>query len=203
MSIENDLRPIHRIVLAATVDVVAAVAGEDLSLPTPCAGWDLAALLAHMTVQHRGFAAAARGAGDDLAIWQPETVTDAVVADPAGAYRAAVADVLDAFAGLDSLERSVVLPELGGAAPASLAIGFHLVDYVVHGWDVAAALGRRYEPSAEVVAATVPLAFEVPDGDYRAAATSPFGPALPVPGQAGDFERILAHLGRDPRWHSA
>lgn len=200
MPIENDLRPLHRVALTATVDAVAAVAVEDLSRPTPCAGWDLAALLAHMTVQHRGFAAAARGAGDDLAIWQPETVADAVVADPAGAYQAAAADVLDAFAGLDSLERSVALPELGGAAPASLAIGFHLVDYVVHGWDVAAALGRRYEPPAEVVAAALPLAFAVPDGEFRADAKSPFGPAISPSDAAGDLDRILTHLGRDPQW---
>lgn len=32
-----------------------------MSRPTPCAGWSLRDLLARMTVQHRGFAAAAAG----------------------------------------------------------------------------------------------------------------------------------------------
>ncbi|NUP44407.1 MAG: TIGR03086 family protein, partial [Streptomyces sp.] len=41
----------------------------DLHRPTPCAGWDLADLLGHMTAQHRGFAAAARGAGGEAAAW--------------------------------------------------------------------------------------------------------------------------------------
>ena len=92
-----------------------------------------------MTVQHRGFAAAARGHGADEAIWQTGDIAEAVAADPAGTYAVAAADVIDAFAGADVLEASFVLPELGGDAtfPGAMAIGFHYIDYVVHGWDVA------------------------------------------------------------------
>jgi uncharacterized protein (TIGR03086 family) len=155
-----------------------------------------------MTVQHRGFAAAARGAGADLGIWRPETVADAVAADPVAAYAAAAADVIDAFAGVDVLERTVALPEFGAGAafPASLAVGFHLVDYLVHGWDVARTLGKPFDPPPEVVAAALPLAFAVPDGGFRADAKSPFGPTIPPSAQAGDLDRMLAQLGRDPQW---
>ncbi|MGH7292829.1 MAG: maleylpyruvate isomerase N-terminal domain-containing protein, partial [Myxococcota bacterium] len=52
------LLPLHRIAVLASIDVVDTVRPEDLHLPTPCAGWNLVDLLAHMTVQHRGFAAA-------------------------------------------------------------------------------------------------------------------------------------------------
>ena len=62
-----DVRPHHRTAVTASVDVVNAVTLDDLDRPTPCAGWNLADLLAHMTVQHYGFAAAARGNGADLA----------------------------------------------------------------------------------------------------------------------------------------
>ena len=55
----------HRTVVLASVDVVSAVTTDDLSRPTPCAGWNLSDLLTHMTVQHRGFAAAAHGLGAD------------------------------------------------------------------------------------------------------------------------------------------
>lgn len=197
-------RPIHRVAVATSVDVVSFVMTDDLSRPTPCAGWDLADLLTHMTVQHRGFAAAARGAGADLSIWRPETVADAVAADPVAAYAAAAADVIDAFAGVNVLERTVALPEFGvGAAfPASLAIGFHLVDYLVHGWDVARTLGKPFDPPSEVVATALPLALAVPDGGFRTDTKSPFGPTIPPSEQAGDLDRILTHLGRDPRWNS-
>jgi uncharacterized protein (TIGR03086 family) len=204
MHTNNDIRPLHRIAVLASVDAVSLVTADDLALATPCVGWNLADLLAHMTVQHRGFAAAARGHGDDEAIWQTDTVAAAVAADPAGAYAAAAAEVLDAFAGADVLDASFALPELGpGAAfPGAMAIGFHHVDYVVHGWDVARTLGRSYELPDDVVAAAVPLAFVVPDGDFRAADGAVFGPVIETTGQSGDLDRILAHLGRSPQWKS-
>lgn len=59
MLTNRDIRTVHRTAVLASVDVVDNVTTEDLSRPTPCAGWNLSQLLAHMTVQHRGFAAAA------------------------------------------------------------------------------------------------------------------------------------------------
>src|SRR5581483_3432632 len=194
----EDIRPLHRKAVLASVDVVSAVTVEDLSKPTPCAGWSLADLLTHMTVQHRGFAAAARGQGADLAIWQPETVAEAVATDPAGAYSAAAAEVIDAFAGDGVLDAGFVLPELGPGAtfPGSMAIGFHFIDYVVHGWDVARSIGRVFELPPDLVTAALPLAFAVPDGDFRADDGAVFGPAVSLPQSTNDLDRILAHLGR-------
>ncbi len=45
----------------ASVRVVLQASAADLARPTPCADWTLAELLAHMTAQHNGFAAAAAG----------------------------------------------------------------------------------------------------------------------------------------------
>jgi uncharacterized protein (TIGR03086 family) len=197
-----DLRPLHRIALMASVDMVSTVKNEDLSRETPCAQWNLADLLAHMTVQHRGFAAAARRRGADPAIWQPATVADAVAADPAGSYAAAAADVIDAFASLDRLDAAFALPEFGPGAtfPASLAIGFHFVDYVVHGWDVARAVGHPFELPAHVVAAALPIALAVPGAEFRTGDSAVFRPAIQAREQANDLDRILAHLGRSPQW---
>jgi uncharacterized protein (TIGR03086 family) len=202
MHINQDVRPLHRIAVMASVDVVSAVTPDDLSRVTPCAGWSLADLLTHMTVQHRGFAAAARGHGADPAIWQPDTVADAVAADPAGAYAAAATAVIDAFAGADVLDAAFALPEFGSGAtfPGSMAIGFHFVDYVVHGWDVARTMGQPLELPVDVVAAALPLALAVPDGDFRAGDNAAFGPAIGSTDQTSDLDRILAHLGRSPQW---
>jgi uncharacterized protein (TIGR03086 family) len=202
MHINQDVRPLHRIAVMASVDVVSAVTADDLSRVTPCAGWSLADLLTHMTVQHRGFAAAARGHGADPAIWQPDTVADAVAADPAGAYSAAASAVIDAFAGDDVLDAAFALPEFGAGAtfPGSMAIGFHFVDYVVHGWDVARTMGQPLELPVDVVAAALPLALAVPDGDFRAGDNAAFGPAIGSTDQTSELDRILAHLGRSPQW---
>ncbi len=192
----------HRIAVLASVDVVSTVTTDDLSRPTPCAGWNLADLLAHMTVQHRGFAAAAVGRGADPAVWDPATVADAVASDPVATYSAAAADVIDAFAGADMLEAMFALPEFGPGAtfPGSVAISFHFVDYVVHGWDVARTLGHPFELPGDVVAAVLPIAFVVPEGDFRTAANAFFGPAIPAPQSVDDLDRIVAYLGRSPEW---
>jgi uncharacterized protein (TIGR03086 family) len=196
-----DTRTLHRVAVLQSIDIVNTVRQHDLTAPTPCDGWNLLALLAHMTVQHRGFAAAARGSGADLELWRVESVMDAVRADPAGAYAAAAHDVLDAFDADGTADASFALPEFGeGAAfPGDIAMGFHFVDYVVHGWDVAASLGAPYELPAEVVAAVLPLALAVPDGDFREIGGAPFARAL-EPSSADDLGRILRHLGRNPDW---
>ncbi|NEB79271.1 TIGR03086 family protein, partial [Streptomyces sp. SID14478] len=77
------------------------------------------------------------GEGNELARWRE----DADAADPAGAHRAAALDLLAAFDRPGVMEREFTLPELrggpGGGWPGRIAVGFHLVDYVVHAWDVA------------------------------------------------------------------
>ncbi len=197
-----DIRTFHRTAVATSVDVVNVVTLDDLERPTPCAGWTLADLLAHMTVQHHGFAAAARGGGDELGIWQPATVADAIAADPAGTYAAAAADVLDAFSADGVLDATIALPEFGAGAafPGAMAIGFHFVDYVVHGWDVARTIGVSFVLPTEVVSAVLPLALAVPDGEFREMQSAPFARAITQAEATSDLDRILLHLGRSPDW---
>jgi uncharacterized protein (TIGR03086 family) len=205
MDTNSDLRPAHRIAVLASVDVVSTVAAVDLHRPTPCAGWHLVDLLAHMTVQHHGFAASARGNGGDLALWDPASVVDAVSRDPSGTYTAAATDVLEAFSADDALTAQFALPEFGPGAtfPGEMAIGFHFVDYVVHGWDVARTVGASFELPGDVIAAALPVALAVPDGEFRAAAGAPFQPAVDGAESAAGLDRILSHLGRSPAWQPA
>lgn len=202
MNTQTDLRDVHRIAVLASADIVAAISREDLPRPTPCAGWTLSDLLTHMTVQHHGFAAAARGNGGDPAVWDPATVAAAVTADPAGAYRRAVEDVLAAFAADGVLEATFTLGELGPDAvfPGATAVGFHFIDYVVHGWDAARGIGAPFALPDDVIAAAVPIALAVPDGDFRAAEGSVFARALIGTEGQDDLGLILRHLGRSPDW---
>ncbi|BBY49139.1 hypothetical protein MARA_26070 [Mycolicibacterium arabiense] len=196
--------PQHCTAVLASVTVVDAVAPHQLTLPTPCAGWDLAELLTHMTAQHHGFAAAARGHGADADVWRAERFVRAVADDPAGTYAAAARDVLAAFdtEGID--EKPFAMPEFGPnvVIPGEQAIGFHFVDYAVHAWDVAVTIGAPFALPDDVIAALVPVAMAVPDGDFRDADGSPFARALPS-ADHDDFARVLRHLGRDPGWSQA
>ncbi|KUI35979.1 hypothetical protein AU197_19330 [Mycobacterium sp. IS-1590] len=200
----NDPRPFHRTAINATVDVVSRVTADDLARPTPCQGWDLFELLTHMTVQHKGFAAAARGAGGDLAMWAPMTVAEEVRADPGGTYAAAAAEVLAAFAVEGVLESTFALPEFGedAAVAGAMAIGFHFVDYVAHGWDIARSIDVPFGLPDDVVAAVLPLAMAVPDGEIRDADNSPFARAVAPEAGESDLDRVLRHLGRFPGWRA-
>jgi uncharacterized protein (TIGR03086 family) len=201
MLTDTDLRPLHRRAVLASVDAVAAVTADHLELPTPCGDWTLRHLLAHMTVQHHGFAAAARGVSADLQVWDPDRVAAAVTADPVGSYTEAAEDVLAAFAADGVPEKSFALPEFGPGAvfPGAVAIAMHFVDYAVHGWDVAQALGRPFHLDEDVVAAALSVAQVVPDDESRTAADAPFGPAVQAGDGATDIDRLVAHLGRSPR----
>lgn len=191
-----DIRELDRRAVRASVDLVAKAAAEDLGRPTPCAGWTLADLLAHMTAQHHGFAAAAEGPGADLAAWRVEPSGD----DALSAYAAAAERVTTAFAQDGVLDREFALPEFGKdlTFPAAQAIGFHFIDYLVHGWDVAQSLGVAFTAEPELVEAAWPIARAVPDDGRRRRPGAAFQPGLVIAEDADRFDRILAMLGRSP-----
>jgi uncharacterized protein (TIGR03086 family) len=193
-----DVRDLDARAVRASVDVVDNITAVDLTRPTPCSEWTLGALLAHMTVQHKGFAAASAGRGADLAVWK----AGAPSPDPVADYAMAAELVIAAFAEPGVMERGFAIPEIapGMEFPAPQAISFHFIDYVVHGWDVARSLGQAYELDPDLVEAALPVAAGVPEGERRLRPGAAFRPGLPAPGGAGPMDRILAMLGRDPAW---
>jgi len=194
----TDLRNLHARAIRASVIVVNQVGADDLDRPTPCADWTLARLLAHMTVQHDGFAAAAVGNGGDPALWEVGPLGP----DPTGAYAEAADRVVRAFAPDGVLEQEFALPEINPLTtfPGRQAIGFHLIDYVVHGWDVARTIDVPFAPDPDVLDAGLTIAAAVPDGNTRRQPGAAFAPARAAPDDAPAIDRIVAHLGRSPTW---
>jgi uncharacterized protein (TIGR03086 family) len=193
---EVDIVGLDARAVRASVDLVAGAAAADLDRPTPCDGWTLRDLLAHMTVQHDGFAAAARGDGD-LAHWQPRPDGG----DPVAGYRAAAGRVLTAFAADGVLGREFPLPEIapGRPFPARQAISFHFVDYVTHSWDVARTLDRPVSFEPALLGQALAVAAVVPGGAARLAPGAAFGPEVAWSGP-DQFGRLVALLGRSPGW---
>ncbi len=187
---------LDRAAVLATVELLRKATTEDWSRPTPCAGWDLAALVAHMTVQHHGFAAATEGA-TELADWKPVPA-----ADPFAAYAESADRVIAAFAVPGVLDRTLVLPELHPefGFPAQRAIGFHYLDYVVHAWDVARSLGTEVPLGEDVIGPVLPIAEQVPDDERRQRPGANFQPPVDTSDGAGTLDVIVAMLGRSPDW---
>ena len=193
MATITDLRPLHRRALDAAGDVLAGVRPTDLGRPTPCAGWDLRALLGHVVGQNHGFAAAVESPDAPIAAFADRPP------DPGGvtaAWQASADRVAGAFAAAP-LDRRVLLVELSSEVRFAVAtvVGFHLLDTVVHAWDVATAIGETFRPDGELLAAALAQAERVPDGASRERPGAPFGPVVPVDG-ADDWRRTLALVGR-------
>ena len=193
-----DIRDLDRRAVQLSVEVVGQVGPDDLSRPTPCWAWTLGDLLAHMTAQHHGFAAAAEGRGEDLAAWAVRPSGPDAVAR----YRAAAEEVMAAFARLSTLDERFALPEVSTefTFSARRAIGFHFIDYVVHAWDVARALGRPYGLPDDFAPTALTIAAAVPDGENRLRPNASFAPGRPSPDDQEPLDRILALLGRSPTW---
>ncbi|MFB7378187.1 TIGR03086 family metal-binding protein [Kitasatospora purpeofusca] len=203
------LLELHTRSLELAAAVVDTVQPEQLVLATPCAGWPLRRLLEHVVGQHRGFAAAALGAGADLARWRDVPVHG----DPAGAFRRSAEQLTAAFAtaAVAAEPAPLHLPEIGDGGPFPLdrAVGFHLLDTLVHAWDVASALGSparlvaAVEAEPPLVGALLTVAGAVPAAAGARGPGRAFAAVRAEPDGTGPFARALALLGRDPSWSAA
>jgi uncharacterized protein (TIGR03086 family) len=193
-----DIRRLDRRAQAFAGEIIAQVRPERLSVPTPCPDWTLYGLLRHIVSQNEGFAAAAEGGETRLSQWRDGRLDG----DPRGAYERSAALVDEAFGAEGVLDRKFSLPEVrdGGRFPAALAIGFHLVDTVVHAWDVAASIGAPWRPDEELVAASLAIALKVPDGPADRGPGLAFERAIDISAETPDRDRLLALLGRSPGW---
>lgn len=194
----TDFRALDRRAVEGSATVARQLTPDQFGARTPCGHWTVLDLLEHMAVQHRGFAAAARGTGADPSIWPPVPLGD----DPVAAYLAACDEVVAAFGEDGALDRPWDLPEISTeiSFPGGQAITFYFVDYVVHGWDLAVAIGAPYAPDDDVLTAALVVAERVPAGDARLQPGAAFGPVLESSADTPPLDRILALLGRSPRW---
>ena len=193
---------LHRRSVDGIRPVLDRLDDADLGLPTPCAGWDLRALLEHMTGQDHGFAAAVSAAHDGGEVEVAEFAPRPLEPSPAETLRHGLDEVVAAFAA--GAEHPVLLPEFGARLPAGIVVQMHLVDTLVHGWDVAAALGVQddYAAGLEVVAASLAMCEQIPDDESREAPGASFAHAHPAPADADAWTRTLTLVGRDPAWSS-
>jgi uncharacterized protein (TIGR03086 family) len=192
----TDVIDAHARTLRTSAAIVAQAGSADLDRPTPCAGWDLRDLLAHMVGQNYGFAAAVEG-DDDPAVFDDRPVGD----DPVEDYRASVDRVVSAFAAPDLTEREIFMSVIRGGMtlPGTTVVRVHLVDYVVHGWDVAKTLSVPASYDEDVLQIALEVAEAVPAEARSDDERMPFRPTIAT-SSADLLDRVVANLGRDPEW---
>ena len=191
----RDLRGPDRRVLAVTTGIVEQVRPDQLGLPTPCDGWNVADLLRHMVGNNNGFAAAALGEPPSADVWDGADVTD-----PVGEFAASAERVADAFASVEPLTGTFAV--LGyGDVPAGQAVGMHFIDYLVHGWDVAVSIGADpgLDPGACQAVLDIGAGWPLDSPRIWGPGTA-FGYRVDVPADAPVADRMLGFLGRSPAW---
>jgi uncharacterized protein (TIGR03086 family) len=166
---------------------VAAVTSEYLTWPTPCAGWNLWALLHHVD---DSLAALEEGLGTGRIAAGPAANP---TANPTVAVRTRAWRLLAGCAA-GTVRRGLVAVA-GEPLPVGLVAATGAVEVAVHGWDVARACGRRRPIPADLAADMLDLTPLVVTDATR---YPQFGPAVRVPAPAGPSDRLVAFLGRDP-----
>lgn len=164
--------------------LVEKIAPEHLDDPTPCASFTVAGVLEHMIGGATAFAPAFRG-GDAPA----EAPTDGTVQERWGR---AMAELHAAVHTAGAQERTIASPF--GEVSGSTFARYVAFDGLVHGWDLASAIGLPYDPEARLVAEVDTfvrglLQPQMRDGDTFAAETSVAPDASPI-------ERLVAFSGR-------
>jgi uncharacterized protein (TIGR03086 family) len=189
-----DLFPAFERAVASTAGIVKAVPAGQLGAPTPCADWDVRALLSHVI----GTLWLAEGLLADQEPRYPMApgglpAADLAGEDPAAAYAEASAAALAAAAG-DALTRLHLTPL--GEMPGPALAGFTTLDILVHGWDLATATGQPADLDGRLAAHVLAFAEQaLATPESRAGR---IGPALPPAEGAPVTDRLAAFLGRQP-----
>ncbi|TNY38404.1 TIGR03086 family metal-binding protein [Thermomonospora catenispora] len=163
-----------------------AVTPEALSRPTPCRGWSLRTLLAHMNDSLQALCEAADLGRVDLA------PTADLAGDPVTALRERASRLLGAWTAAPARD-DIAIAGLSLAAPLVAVAG--ALEITVHGWDVARACGADHPIPVSLAADLLPLASILVAEEDR---PGRFAPPLPPPPDATAADRLLAFLGRAP-----
>jgi uncharacterized protein (TIGR03086 family) len=206
----DDPRSVFAAAVATGGSVIAAVAPDQLDLPTPCEDFTIRELLGHLVSVLDRVAVLGRGEnpfapGTEHVL--PELADDAwSAAWTQGAHRVQEVWSHDAV-----LERPMTLPWM--TAPGAAVLGSYTCELTVHTWDLATAIGAHPDWDAAAVAVAdasirhgLPAegrlaAFEaisaaMPE-DQRSGAP-PFAEAVAVPDDAAAIDRLVAWTGRRP-----
>jgi uncharacterized protein (TIGR03086 family) len=169
--------------LAVLQHVLHPIASDDLNKQTPCREFDVAALTDHLlnSITTIGGMAGAefpeRDRGDSV---ERQVV---MAARPA----------LDAWhkRGLDG-----TVPFGKGEAPAPVMVGVLSIEFLVHAWDYAKAVGHEVTAPDSLSDYVMGLAKQIitPQGRTNVGFDDP----IDVPAGAGPLDRLIAYTGREP-----
>ncbi|MBI3742709.1 MAG: TIGR03086 family protein [Chloroflexi bacterium] len=163
---------------------VSKVKDSDMAKPTPCSEWKVQQLVDHI----QGSAA-----------YCHQVLTGNQFAPPAAAKK--TVEKLDAAIKADKaamkapgiLEKKVKGPM--GEMPGDAFIRMHMMDMLLHSWDLGTALGQKVKMDKKVAQTAYDFTKGIAEGARQAKV---FGPAVPEPANADIQQKLLCLTGRKP-----
>ncbi|MEU8888381.1 TIGR03086 family metal-binding protein [Streptomyces sp. NPDC048442] len=175
--------------------LVGGVPDARLGAPTPCAGFTVRDLLAHLCGLTAAFRAAARKQPHPEAEAGAAPQCPALPADWRHRLPRQLAELAESWHRQEAWDGTTAAG--GTTLPAGVAAQIALDELVLHGWDLARATGQAFDcdkPSLQVVYALL-----APEADNPARAPM-FGPVVDVPYGSPFLDRVVGLGGRDPKW---
>ncbi|MFJ5778425.1 TIGR03086 family metal-binding protein [Streptomyces sp. NPDC093094] len=187
-----DLGPQTRVVAR----LAEAVTEEQLSGPTPCPDLRVRNMLGHLLHLSVAFRDAGR---KDLGV-TTDTSPVGTLPDIGPGWRKELPDVLGELAGAwrDPAAWTGRTRAGGVDLPGAVAGAVAVDELVVHGWDLARAVGVPYEPDPAALRASYAFLLAAAEDPTRGGGI--FGPVVPVPREAPLLDRAVGLSGREPGW---
>jgi uncharacterized protein (TIGR03086 family) len=176
------------VVIPMLKDVAANITAQQLDSGTPCANFDVAGVLEHMTALASAFAPMFQGQDPD-----PDP-TDAP--SPGGPvmdrFPTAMDRLLEAVQSPGALERTIQTPN--GPLPGAVFARLVALDGLVHGWDLATSTRQEWQPPEDLVSEVDTFARQAITAQMRRAEA--FAPEQRPAEGADAMSRLVAFTGR-------
>jgi uncharacterized protein (TIGR03086 family) len=170
--------------------VVAQVGPDQFRLPTPCAEWDVQALLGHLVAIVQRAERAADG--------RPVTSVPAVVAvDTRGRWAAGFSAAASKSRHAWAVAAPAAVAAPWGLLPGPVALSGFVMELVAHTHDLAVSTGQREPLDQRLATAALRVAERLAPAPLRSGG-SPFAAPVPAAADADAYGRLSAFLGRAP-----
>ena len=162
--------------------VLVNVISDQLPSPTPCAEWDVKALIDHVIAGNQRVVERAGG--------QPEPLPEELDA----AHLASAKAAQETFAEPQALTRTYRLPI--GELPGSAFIELRTSDLLAHAWDLASATGQPTDLDPELAEYVLAFSKQMMTRPGLRGAGRPFGEEQSCDDGRPAADRVAAFLGR-------
>jgi uncharacterized protein (TIGR03086 family) len=185
---DHDVKEMHRRAVEFFASRVEAIRDDQWHETTPCADWDVRALVQHLVYENVWTVPLMRGA--TLQDVGDRFERDLLGDDPKGAWEEAMREALASVRDVD-LDQDVHLSR--GLTPARLYAFELFSDHLIHGWDLSRGIGADEGLDADMVQVLYDAFAPFEDQLKRSGV---YGPKVVPPDGADLQTRLLALTGR-------